>query len=270
MWIMRAFIFISIFISVHSWAYEINDGHVHYNQDVWDQLSPEQALHLMSENGIDRAIVSSTPAAGTVKLYELSNRRIIPFIRPYRVYRDRFTWYSDPGIIDYIQQQLNTGIFRGFGEFHLFKEHKNTDVVRTLMKTMVENNLVVSAHADAETIEHLINLQPRLRLIWAHCGMDHPVDDLKRIMDSYPGISCDLSFRYNMLDDEQNLHAVWKSLLERYPERFILGMDTYLPRRWANLPLNIDYARHWLDQLSAETRQLIAYENIMRMFPVED
>ncbi|MFW2373262.1 MAG: amidohydrolase family protein [Gammaproteobacteria bacterium] len=267
---MPALIMLSSFISGHGWAYEINDGHLHYNQDVWDQLSAKQALHLMSENGIDRAIVSSTPAAGSVKLYELSNRRIIPFLRPYRVYRDRFTWHSDPSIIDYINQQLNSGIFQGFGEFHLFKEHKDTAVVRALMKIMVAQNLAVSAHADAQTIEHLINLQPRLRLIWAHCGMDHPIDDVKRIMDSYPGISCDLSFRYNMLDDEQNLLAAWKSLLEQYPKRFILGMDTYIPRRWANLPQHIDYAKHWLDQLSSETKHLIAYENIMRMFPLKE
>jgi len=270
MGIMRVFIIVSMVISTTTAAYEINDGHLHFNQDVWEQLSAEQALRVMSENGIDRAIVSSTPAAGTVSLYKLSKRRIIPFIRPYRVFRDRFTWHSDPSIIEYINQQLNSGIFQGFGEFHLFKEHKDTPVVRALMKTMVAQNLAVSAHADADTIEYLISIQPGLRLIWAHCGMDHPVADVRRIMDAYPGISCDLSFRYNMLDDEQNLVTAWKSLLEQYPKRFILGMDTYIPRRWANLPQHVDYAQHWLDQLSGETKQLIAYKNIMRMFPVED
>ena len=270
MTVLRILIVLSSLITGETWAYKINDGHLHYNQDVWDQLTAEQALRVMSDNGIDRAIVSSTPAAGTIKLYQLSNRRIIPFIRPYRVFRDRFTWHSDPGIIEYINQQLKLGIFRGFGEFHLFKDHKDTAVVRALMKIMVEHNLAVSAHADAETIEHLIHLQPRLRLTWAHCGMDHPVEDVKRIMDAHPGISCDLSFRYNMLDAHQQLVAEWKSLLEQYPQRFILGMDTYIPRRWANLPQHIAYAKHWLDQLSPEAKQLIAYENLMRMFPLQD
>ncbi|MCW8955957.1 MAG: amidohydrolase [Gammaproteobacteria bacterium] len=267
---IRLFIFILALIPRQAWSYEINDGHLHYNQDVWDQLSPQQALRLMSENGINRAIVSSTPAAGTIKLYQLSKQRIIPFIRPYRVFRDRFTWHSDPAIIDYIRQQLATGIYQGFGEFHLFKAHKDTVVVKTLMKMMVDADLVVSAHADAETIEHLMKLQPELRLIWAHCGMDHPVDDVKRIMNANPGIKCDLSFRYNMLDDNQKLLADWRSLLEQYPKRFMLGMDTYIPRRWAELPQHIDYAKHWLDQLSSDTKHLIAGENIMHMFPLED
>lgn len=268
--LMYSFAIVAGLLSGHTWAYDINDGHLHYNQDVWDQLSAEQALRVMTENGIDRAIVSSTPAAGTVKLYELSKPRIIPFIRPYRVFRDRFTWHSDPSIIEYIKQQLNTGIYQGFGEFHLFKEHKDTEIVRTLMKMMVEHKLAVSAHADAETIEHLMKLQSELRLIWAHCGMDHPLNEVKRIMDAYPGISCDLSFRYNMLDDNQALIPAWRLLLEQYPERFMLGMDTYIPRRWASLPQHIDYAKHWLDQLSPEAKQLIARENIMRMFPPEE
>lgn len=268
--LMRIFFILSVLVTGPGWAYEINDGHLHYNEDVWGQLTAEHALRVMSENGIDRAIVSSTPVDGTVRLYELSKRRIIPFLRPYRVFRDRFTWHSDPSIIDYINQQLKTDIFRGFGEFHLFKDHKDTVVVRTLMQMMVARNLAVSAHSDAETIEHLIGLQPSLRLIWAHCGMDHPVEDVKRIMDAYPGISCELSFRYNMLDDNQQLTSAWKSLLEQYPRRFMLGMDTYIPRRWANLPQHVDYARHWLDQLSQDTRHLIAYKNIMRMFPVVD
>ena len=141
----------------------------------------------MQTNGLDLKL----KACSSLKLYKLSERRIIPFIRPYRVYRDRFTWHSDPSIIEYIQQQLDKGIYQGFGEFHLFKEHKDSAVVKALMDMAVERQLAVSAHADAETIEYLIQQHPKMKLIWAHCGMDHPVQDVKRILDRYPAIHCD-------------------------------------------------------------------------------
>ncbi len=153
-------------LSVSSWAYGLNDGHIHYNQDVWNDLSANDALRLLTESGIQRAIVSSTPTAGTEKLYRLSPERIIPFLRPYRTYRDRYTWHSDSTVVDYIKQQLATGIYQGFGEFHLFRKHKDSPVVQQIMQIAADHKLIVSAHSDAETIEALINMQPDMTLIW--------------------------------------------------------------------------------------------------------
>ena len=157
---IRLFVVVLLFLSAPAGAYGLNDGHIHYNQDVWNDLSARDALRLLTESGIQRAIVSSTPAAGTEKLYRLSPERIIPFLRPYRTYRDRYTWHSDSTVIDYVKQQLATGIYRGFGEFHLFRKHKDSNVVRQLMQVVADQQLTVSAHSDAETIEALLDLQP--------------------------------------------------------------------------------------------------------------
>jgi hypothetical protein len=251
-------------------AGDLNDGHIHYNKDVWDKLSPQQALSFLTENGVNRAIVFSTPTAGTEKLYSLSPRRVIPFLMPYRVARDRFTWHSDETMVDYVKQQLSTGIYKGFGEFHLFKEHKDTSVIRQLMQLVAEHNIMLSAHADAETIEALIKMQPEVSIIWAHCGMDHPVEDVHRMLDQYPKLYCELSFRYHMFTHEEQLEPQWKILLEQHSERFMLGMDTYMPRHWASLPENTDFARQWLSQLPPAARKLIASGNINRMFPLQE
>ncbi len=266
--IFRIFIFIFFIYAAPLFAFDLNDGHIHYNKDVWNDLPAEQALSLLSENGIQRAIVFSTPSAGTEKLYRLAPQRVIPFLMPYRVVRDRFTWHSDPTMVEYIRQQLSTGIYRGFGEFHLFKAHKNTPVVREIMQLIAEHNIMLSAHADVETIEALIKMQPQLKVIWAHCGMDHPFEDVRRMLNQYPNLFCELSFRYNMFDNEDKLLAEWKQLLERNATRFILGMDTYLPRRWAALPEHTEFARQWLNQLQPKTVALIGTGNIERLFPV--
>lgn len=267
--LIRTFAIILFVLSMSSWAYDLNDGHIHYNQDVWNDLPAEGALRLLIENGIQRAIVSSTPTAGTEILYRLSPERIIPFLRPYRIYRDRYTWHSDPTIVDYIKQQLATGIYQGFGEFHLFKRHKDSPVVQQLMQIVADHQLMVSAHSDAETIEALINMQPNVTLIWAHCGMDHPVDDVRQLLELNPSLNCELSFRHNMMDEEDKLLNEWKTLLEQYPERFILGMDTYIPKRWASLPEHAQYAQHWLSQLNSTSAKLIAKGNIDRLFPLK-
>lgn len=267
--LIPALTFLLFFTTTPSSANSINDGHIHYNKDVWDDLSPKQVFSYLTENGINRAIVFSTPTAGTEKLYSISPRRVIPFLMPYRVARDRFTWHSDPNMVDYVKQQLSTGIYKGFGEFHLFKAHKDTTVIRELMQLVADYNIMLSAHADADTIRTLIELQPEVKLIWAHCGMDHPVEDVRRMIEHYPNLFCELSFRYNMFDEQGKLVPQWKALLEQYSKRFILGMDTYIPRRWANLSENAGFARQWLSQLQPDTRKLIGGGNIDRMFPIK-
>lgn len=244
-----------------------NDGHIHYDRDVWERLPPQQAIAVLDDVGIQRAIVSSTPTIGTEKLHRLAPERIIAFLRPYRNVRDRYTWHSDPGIVDYVRQQLTQGIYRGFGEFHLFRDHKDTAVVRELMQLAKDRQLVLLAHADAETIETLMKRQPGLAVIWAHTGMDHPLGDVKRLFKQYPQLYGELSFRSDFTDDHGDLDPNWKRFFQQYSRRFVLGMDTYVPRRWASLSELSAEAGHWLSQLDAATAHLIARENIDRLFP---
>jgi hypothetical protein len=249
-------------------ALDIHDGHIHYNQDVWKDLTPHQALELLNENAIDRAIVFSTPAEGTKKLYRLAPKRVIPFIRPYRVFRDRFTWHSDVDILAYVRKEIESGFYKGFGEFHLFRDHKNTLMVKQMMQLVADHDLAVSAHADAETIEALIHMQPQLVIIWAHCGMDHPSKDVRRMLQQYPNLHCELSFRDQLTDADGRLTTEWKTLLEEFPQRFITGTDTYIPRRWAHLPEIKTETEAWLEQLDKRAAGLIGRENIDRLFPL--
>lgn len=250
--------------SIH--AIELHDGHIHYNQDIWNQLQPEDALRLLKENGIQKAIVSSTPTTGTEKLYRLAPDMVIPFLRPYRMYRDRFTWHSDNSIVDYIKQQLDKNFYQGFGEFHLFKEHKDTAVIQNVMQLVAQHKLVISAHSDAETIEHLLNMQPSITTIWAHCGMDHPVTDIEQLLRQYPRLYCELSFREGITDEEETLTMEWKQLIKAFPDRFITGSDTHIPRRWADLPAITEHSLHWLNQLDPAIQTLIAQKNLNRLF----
>jgi len=46
----------------------LHDGHIHYDDDVWDALPPDQAIEYLSEQNITRALVSATPTWGAEKL----------------------------------------------------------------------------------------------------------------------------------------------------------------------------------------------------------
>ena len=264
---LRLLLLLSCLLTTSAWSFELNDGHIHYNQDIWDKLEPEHALRLLSENNIQRAIVSSTPTSGTETLYQLNPEQIIPFLRPYRNIRDRNIWHSDPTIINYIKQQLEKGTYKGFGEFHLFKEHKNTDVIQQVMRLIARHKLVVSAHSDAETIEALLHMQAEVIIIWAHCGMDHPATDIHRMLKQYKQLYCELSYREGLIDESGNITTQWKQLLETFPQRFITGSDTHAPGRWAHLTEITQDTRNWLKQVDSKTGRLIATDNLNQLFP---
>lgn len=246
--------------------FKFNDGHIHYNKDVWSRMPPENALRYLTENGVERFIVFSTPTEGTEKLYRLAPDRVIPFIMPYRNHLDRYRFHSDPTMVTYLKDKIENGNYRGIGEFHLFHKHKDTEVMKQIMQLAADHDLAINAHADYETIKTLIALQPQLRLIWAHCGMEHPLKDIEQAFEKYPNLYCDLSFRYHMFDDDWILTPGWKAVLEKHSDRFVLGMDTYIPRRWAELPEHVEFAHEWLQQLSEEARNKIARENINNWF----
>ena len=134
------------------------------------------------------------------------------------------------------------------------------------MQLIAQHQLVISAHSDAETIETLLNMQSEVTVIWAHCGMDHPVDDIKRLLEQYSKLFCELSFREGITDNSDILTPEWKELLQSHSERFITGSDTYIGRRWAALSEITDTTRNWLKQLPANTRDLIAYKNLLNLF----
>src|SRR6266852_4321450 len=95
------------------------DGHIHYSRPDWTTYTPDQVFAILDQAGIRRALVSSTPDDGTLKLYERDPKRVIPILRPYRTRDDMSTWWKDPAIIAYLEQRLAKGVHRGIGEFHI-------------------------------------------------------------------------------------------------------------------------------------------------------
>src|SRR5256886_5890655 len=51
-------------------VFPLFDSHIHYSRPDWDAYTPERILSILAKAGVRRALVSSTPDDGTLKLYE--------------------------------------------------------------------------------------------------------------------------------------------------------------------------------------------------------
>lgn len=244
---------------------EIFDGHIHYSIDIWDKLSPQEALTLLSEAGIRRAVVSASPGEGAERLYRAAPERIVPFLRPYEWPRHRYTWVKDASILNYLRTQLAKIPYRGIGEFHLSGKDARQPVVAQVVKLARERDLALHAHTDEEGIQVLLEQAIDIPVIWAHGGFDVSETRLRELLATNKHLYIELSFREGMTEDG-NLTAVWYQLLTDYHSRFLIGMDTYTPDRWVSLAELADDARSWLQQLPAAIAHDIAYGNASRLF----
>jgi hypothetical protein len=178
------------------------DGHIHYSVGATRQYSPEQVIGILDEAGIRQALLSSTPNDGTIELHKRYPQRFIPELRPYRKTRDlatwsieRRSWYRDPESVDFIEQELKRGIYRGIGEFHLDGVEADTPVVRRIVEIAAAQKLWLHAHSDAQAIEKLFALDPKARILWAHAGMSEPPEVVDRTLGRHPALWADLSYR---------------------------------------------------------------------------
>ena len=244
----------------------IFDAHVHYSQGDWSTYTPEQIIAILTNAGVKRALVSSTPDDGTLKLYERAPRLVVPFLRPYRTRGDMSTWTNDAGVQAYVEERLRRGIYRGIGEFHLSASEADGSVVKRFAQLAADRNLFMHAHVDAEAIERLLRLYPNVRMLWAHAGMSAGAATVDRLVGRYPKLWVDLALRSDVAP-VGTLDPAWRAVFVRYPDRFMVGTDTWTTSRWSSLADGMRDIRVWLDQLPSEVADRIAFKNGEQLFP---
>ena len=130
----------------------------------------------------------------------------------------------------------------------------------------VANNLYLHAHADEEAVEILMRHNPRARIIWAHTGFGLPTERVSAMLAKYPALWGELSYRGGITDGAGKLTPEWRALFERYPDRFLLGSDTWVPERWAAYGDIMAGYRAWLAQLPPKVAAQIAHGNARALF----
>jgi len=261
------------------------DAHLHYNEEAWNGRDgphpPADVLARMQRNGVRGILSNSRPNDGTRALAALPQTRaagvtVVPFIRLYRTRADYDNWFRDPGIYRMVQEELARGTaagpYRGLGEFHLYDSgNARGPIARQLMALAEEKSLVVLAHVDDEAIELLMAATPsqgrELRLVWAHTGINGtPIERVQELLAKYPRLMGELSYRPGLTCDGGKLCTDWRALIERHPDRFLIGSDTWVNQRWQHYDATMQGYRAWLGDLPADIARRIAWGNAARLF----
>jgi hypothetical protein len=247
---------------------EIFDAHLHYNWEPKPYYPLDEVLALFKKHRVTGILATSRPNTGTHALVDAKadGLQVVPFIRPYRVRADIQTWFGDPVIFDLVQDEFKRGYYRGIGEFHLSGKSAENEWVKKTVDFAVANDLYLHAHADDEAVEILMRHNPKARIIWAHTGFGLPTERVSAMLSKYQKLWGELSYRSGIVDGAGKLTAEWRTLFERYPDRFLLGSDTWVPERWAAYGEIMAGYRAWLEQLSPDVAAKIAHGNARVLF----
>ena len=240
-------------------ALPLFDAHVHYSHDAVELVPPAQAVQLLRAAGLKAVLVSSSDDEGTQKLLAAAPDLIVPELRPYRTRADTSGWVRDEGIIGYLERRLARHQYVGVGEFHLFGADADLPVPRRMVALARERNHVLHAHSDVEAINRLFAQWPQARILWAHAGFEAP-PKLREQLRRHPRLWCDLAYRSDHASGS-SVDAAWRALFEEFPDRFMVGTDTFTPERWHYIGPHARSAREWLGALPPALAQKIAYVN---------
>ncbi|MEM6987379.1 MAG: amidohydrolase family protein [Pseudomonadota bacterium] len=237
----------------------IADAHVHYSHDSVDLTPPERVIELMRAANLKFALVSSSDDNGTQLLSQLAPDLIVPGLRPYRRRGELGSWFRDDAALAYVEDLLARNRYATIGEFHLYGRDADLPIPRRIVELAVEHNLVLHAHSDSEAVERLLAQDPTVKVLRAHAGFDEP-EGIAEMLAKHDRLWADLAFRGDVsyggeLSDE------WVTLFTDFPDRIMLGTDTYTPERMYFLPSHASESRLWLANLPDDLAERIAWRN---------
>ena len=221
--------------------YPLFDAHIHYSRADWDAYTPERALSILARAGVRRALVSSTPDDGTLKLYEKS-----PAGKA-------------------VGMRLATAI-RAIGEVHFGEADVTAPTLRRFAELAAARKILLWCHVDDATVERVLKTYPATKVLWAHAGMSASPGRVGELLARYSTLWVELAMRTDVAPGGA-LDPEWRALFVRHPDRFLVGTDTWVTSRWESVREASDTVQAWLRQLPREVAEQIAWQNGDRLFP---
>jgi len=242
----------------------IFDAHLHYSHDAWERLPPAAAAQLLRQAGLKHALVSSSSDDGTQMLLGAAPELVLPSLRPYRSRGEIGSWMHDASVVAHLESRLARHRYVAIGEYHVYGADADLPVVRRVVELAREHGLFLHSHSDADAIERQFRQDPSARILWAHAGFDRP-ERVREMLRKHPNLWCDLAYRTDHAADGK-VDPAWRELFLEFPDRFLVGTDTFTPERWHYVVEHARWSREWLADLPRPVAEQIAWRNGVRLF----
>ena len=281
---------LSVLSSYASADAPVADVHIHYKWSQTDVTSPEQVLATLEHHDVEFAVVIGTPAELALELVDRRPEKILAVWSPYRTGGDWFNWAHDPQVLQRARTALASGRYQGIGELHLiggFAPRPDSEVIGGLFELAATHDIPILLHTEFSREDYLMQLcrkHPETRILWAHAGALLKPDKVQRVLSECTNVWAELSARdpwrfvnNPVTSDDGKLLPEWRTLIERYQDRFMIGSDPVWPvdqmdrwdepdTGWREYARFIEFHRRWLSTLEPATAEKIRWRNALAFF----
>jgi len=185
-----------------------------------------------------------------------------------------------------LETLLASGQYRAAGEVHIRQESRKIDrraddpAFGRLLEVAARRGVPVVIHCEltveaAAGLEGALAKHPKAAIILAHGGSAEPAM-VEGLLTRNSNLLVDLSGMHyqrtpRLASETGSLNPAWKALIEKYPDRFLMGIDVWAPRLFepATLDRLMGWTRRILGELAPDVAQKVAYRNAARVFKVE-
>lgn len=274
------------------YAGRLIDAHCHLTAD--DPLDASGLVRLLEAASVDGCWLFAHPWSLGTDAWLAHPERIVPFLA--EPYADAVADWSSYVNHEWLAWLLAGGYVRGLGEVILrhspFRlgaaggyasapaNHVPADDPRLIAAYRIAGRFGAPVTVHQEWWYHAelgraLEAAPETSFVWAHAGHGPP-DLVGELLARYPNLHADLSARTPwigpgtvLLGPDGALNGRWRAVLERFPERFLVGLDLFAPAHYRAdyVAALSEYERGLLGQLPLDVAEQIAYRNAERLAP---
>jgi len=185
-----------------------------------------------------------------------------------------------------LETALGRGKAHAIGEVHLRQVSRKIDRDPTtpafgqVLEVAAKHALPVVVHDEltdkaADALARTLAAHPRATIVLAHAGEATPAR-LEPLLARHANLMIDLSGMHfqrtpALATESGPLDPAWKALIEKMPDRFVMGIDVWAPRLFepAMLDRLMKWTRRILGQLSPAVAEQVAYRNAAKLYRTE-
>lgn len=248
------------------------DAHSHYSAEHAEAVSSADVVALLDMAGVEKIVISGTPARFAAALHAHVPTRVIPLLGVYDEKRGKADWMHDPDLPRRVAALLEKGHWAGLGELHLFARDARNPVFEQLVKLAADHDLVLLMHGDVEIIDRIFALAPDLRVVWAHLGTKPSPALLDAALARHAGrqLWIDTSVRDERIAPDGRLLPEWQALFEAHPQRFMVAVDAFSANRWQHYEAVVTHIRTWTSDLPKDLAARLLHENARCALRLDD
>jgi predicted TIM-barrel fold metal-dependent hydrolase len=172
------------------------------------------------------------------------------------------------------------------GEIHLRQVSRKIDRDPTapafgqILEVAAKHGLPVVVHDEltdtaAAALAKALTAHPRATIVLAHAGESTPARR-EPLLAGHANLVVDLSGMHfqrtpSLATETGPLDPAWKALIEKMPDRFVMGIDVWAARLFepAMLDRLMKWTRRVLGQLSPAVAEQVAYRNAAKLYRAE-